>query len=108
MVTSLSDYADLLYFEPKIPEGYFRAGYEKQAVLLPMRACKVLVPYPKEDALNLFQETILKLLNCGAKTEEWLADKLSLEPSLIEVVINLETLRKKELDSWKMIVCPMI
>ena len=88
MVTSLSDYADLLYFEPKIPEGYFRAGYEKQAVLLPMRACKVLVPYPKEDALNLFQETILKLLNCGAKTEEWLADKLSLEPSLIEVVIK--------------------
>ena len=71
MVTSLSEYADLLYFEPKIPEGYFRAKYEKQAVLLPMKACKVLVPYPKDDALNLFQETILKLLNCGAKTEKW-------------------------------------
>ena len=36
MVASLSDYADLLYFEPKIPEGYFRAGYEKQAVALPI------------------------------------------------------------------------
>ena len=34
MVTSLSDYADLLYFEPKIPDGYFRAGYEKQAVFI--------------------------------------------------------------------------
>ncbi|MBO5352971.1 MAG: hypothetical protein J6A77_06695 [Lachnospiraceae bacterium] len=88
MVTSLSDYADLLYFEPKIPEGYFRAGYEKQAVLLPMKACKVLVPYPKEDALNLFQETILKLLNCGAKEEEWLADRLSLDLSLVEVVLK--------------------
>lgn len=88
MVTSLSDYADLLYFEPKIPEGYFRAGYEKQAILLPMKACKVLVPYPKDDALNLFQETILKLLNCGAKEEKWLAEKLSLDPSLVEVVIK--------------------
>lgn len=88
MVASLSDYADLLYFEPKIPKGYFRAGYEKQAVLLPMKACKVLVPYPKDDALNLFQETILKLLNCGAKEEKWLADKLSLDPSLVEVVIK--------------------
>lgn len=88
MVTSLSDYADLLYFEPKIPEGYFRVGYEKQAVLLPMRACKVLVPYPKDDALNLFQETILKLLNCGAKEEKWLADKLSLDPSLVELVVK--------------------
>lgn len=94
MVTSLSDYADLLYFEPKIPEGYFRAGYEKQAVLLSMRACKVLVPYPKDDALNLFQETILKLLNCGAKEEKWLADKLSLDPSLVEVVIK-ELLERK-------------
>lgn len=88
MVTSLSDYADLLYFEPKIPDGYFRAGYEKQAVLLPMKACKVLVPYPKDDALNLFQETILKLLNCGAKEETWLAEKLSLDISLVEVVIK--------------------
>ena len=88
MVTSLSDYADLFYFGPKIPEGYFRAGYEKQAVVLPMRACKVLVPYPKDDALNLFQETILKLLNCGAKEEKWLAEKLSLDPSLVEVVIK--------------------
>lgn len=88
MVVSLSDYADILYFEPKIPEGYFRAGYEKQAVLLPMKACKVLVPYPKDDALNLFQETILKLLNCGAKTEEWLAENLSLDRSLVEVVVK--------------------
>lgn len=88
MVTSLNDYTDLLYFEPKIPEGYFRAGYEKQAVVLPMRACKVLVPYPKDDALNLFQETILKLLNCGAKEEGWLSKMLSLDPSLVEVVIK--------------------
>lgn len=88
MVTSLSDYADLLYFEPKVPEGYFRSGYEKQAVLLPMRACKVLVPYPKDDTLNLFQETILKLLNCGAKEEKWLAEKLALDISLVEVVIK--------------------
>lgn len=88
MVTSLNDYADLLYFEPKIPESYFRAGYEKQAVLLPMKACKVLVPYPKDDALNLFQETILKLLNCGSKEVKWLADKLSLDISLVEVVIK--------------------
>ena len=88
MALSLSDYADLLYFEPKIPEGYFRAGYEKQAIALPMKACKVLVPYPKDDALNLFQETILKLLNCGAKEEKWLAEKLSLDLSLVEVVIK--------------------
>ena len=96
MVTSLSDYVDLLYFEPKVPEGYFRAGYEKKAVLLPMKACKVLVPYPKDDTLNLFQETILKLLNCGAKEEKWLAEKLSLDPSLVEIVI-------KELQEKKLI-----
>lgn len=88
MVTSLSDYSDVLYFHPKVPKGYFRAGYEKQAVLVPMKACKVLVPYPKDDALNLFQETILKLLNCGAKEEKWLAEKLALDISLVEVVIK--------------------
>lgn len=88
MVTSLSDYSDLLYFGPKVPEGYFRAGYEKQSILLPMKACKVLVPYPKDDALNLFQETILKLLNCGVKDEKWLAEKLVLDLSLVEVVIK--------------------
>ena len=47
-----------------------------------------MVPYPKDDALNLFQETILKLLNCGAKEETWLAEKLSLDISLVEVVIK--------------------
>ena len=88
MVVSLSDYVDLLYFEPKIPEGYFRSGYAKQAIALPMKACKVLVPYPKDDALNLFQETILKLLNCGAKEEKWLSEKLSLDLSLVEVFIK--------------------
>ena len=88
MVKSLNDYSDVLYFKPKVPEGYFRAGYEKQPILIPMKACKVLVPYPKDDALNLFQETILKLLNCGAKEEKWLAEKLSLDSSLVEVVIK--------------------
>ena len=88
MVASLSDYADLLYFQPKVPDSYFKTGYEKQAVLLPMKACKVLVPYPKDNALNLFQETILKLMNCGKKEEAWLADNLSLDQSLVETVIR--------------------
>lgn len=88
MAALLNDYADLLFFHPRVPEGYFRMGYERQAILLPMKACKVLVPYPKDDALNLFQETVLKLLNCGVKDIKWLAEKLSLEVSLIEVVIK--------------------
>lgn len=88
MVTSLSDRVDVLYFRPEVPKGYFRAGYEKQAVLLPMKACKVLVPYPKDDVLNLFQKTILKLLHSGVKDEKWLAEKLSLDLSLVELVVK--------------------
>lgn len=102
MAVSLSDYADLLYFRPRIPRGYFRAGFEKQAVLLPMKACKVLVPYPRDNALNLFQETILKLLNCGVKEEKWLADKLSLDPSLVELVVR-ELYERKLITKSRMI-----
>lgn len=94
MAISYNDYADVLFLNPKVPKGYFREGYEKQAVLLPMKACKVLVPYPKEDALNIFQETILKLLNCGAKEPSWLSEKLSLDSELVEIILKELTERK--------------
>lgn len=62
--------------------------YKRRWILLPMCAYKVLVPYPAETHLNLFQETILKLFASGAKEDLWIADTLALNVSLVEYVVG--------------------
>lgn len=62
--------------------------YRSKCILLPMCAYKVLVPYPKESQLNLFQETILKLFASGAKESSWIADTLVLNEDLVEYIID--------------------
>ncbi|GAE27526.1 hypothetical protein JCM9140_3678 [Halalkalibacter wakoensis JCM 9140] len=53
-----------------------------------MIAYKVLVPYPEDKALNLFQETILKLYQSGRKTAEYISNKLLIHEELVSFIIK--------------------
>ena len=46
------------------------------------------VPYPKPNALNLFQMTILRLLISGSKDDVYIAGKLCLHEELVAFVID--------------------
>lgn len=76
--------------------------YRCRWILLPMCAYKVVVPYPKETHMNLFQETILKLFASGAKEDAWIADVLALNISLVEYVVD-ELQNRKLLSSRRTI-----
>lgn len=78
----------ILYQNPEHPKGYYTGQVKRFWILIPMCAYKVLVPYPKEKMLNLFQETILKLFSSGKKTPEWIAENLMLNISLVEFIID--------------------
>lgn len=94
MAQSLNEYADVIYMSPSFPENTFNGKYEKKCLLIPMRRCKVLVPYPKENALNLFQKTVLKLLLSGPKEINWLSEALALDEELLEVILDELRTRK--------------
>lgn len=95
MAKLFNERTEVLFQNPSFPRGYYNSRPLEKWLLLPMCAYKVSVPYPKDNALNLFQETILKLLACGNKTNEYLADKLSLNISLVEFIID--ELKNKEI-----------
>ncbi len=79
---------EVLFQNPSLPKGYYNTRPLERWLLLPMCAYKVSVPYPVSNALNLFQETILKLFAGGSKSDEELADKLSLNVSLVQFIIE--------------------
>ena len=49
---------------------------------------KVSVPYPKPNALNLFQMTILRLLVSGSKDDTYIASRLCLNQELVAFVVD--------------------
>jgi hypothetical protein len=77
----------VIFQDPK-PIGFNVLHNLRKWVLLPQIAYKVLVPYPKDRELNVFQETILKLFQSGHKTSEYLAEKLLLDEELVRFVIG--------------------
>lgn len=94
MAQLYNDREDILFLNPSLPKNYFRGKIETKCILIPMKRFKVLVPYPKDSALNLFQETVLKLLQSGAKEAKWLSEMMSLDKALIDVI--LEELRTRK------------
>lgn len=79
---------EVIFQNPSYPKGYYHEKPLEKWLLLPMCAYKVSVPYPRGKALNFFQETILKLLAGGNKSNEDIAEKLLLHIELIELIID--------------------
>lgn len=94
---------DIIYQGPE--HGRFSVSrHNKKQILLPLIAHKVLVPYPKERQLNLFQETILKLFRSGAKSPSYIAERLLLHEELVLHIIR--ELKSKTLIDASCLVTP--
>ena len=86
MERSFSNRTSVLYQNPQHPKNYKMV--KKRWILVPMCEYKVSVPYPKEEALNLFQMTILKLLVSGSKDDDHIASVLCLNTELVGFIID--------------------
>ncbi len=61
---------------------------KRKWILLPTIAYKILVPIEKEQRLNFFQQTILRLCLSGYKTAGYISDKLLLKEELVQYIIG--------------------
>ena len=86
MEQSFNNRTSVIYQNPTHPKNY--KIVKKRWVLVPMCEYKVSVPYPKPNALNLFQMTILRLLISGSKDDVYIAGKLCLHEELVAFVID--------------------
>lgn len=86
MERSFNNRTSVIYQNPKHPQNYKRV--KKRWILVPMCEYKVSVPYPKSNALNLFQMTILRLLISGNKDDAYIAEKLCLHQKLAAFVVD--------------------
>ncbi|MBC3803552.1 hypothetical protein GH808_03760 [Acetobacterium fimetarium] len=76
----------VIYQNPILPRNYKRI--RSRWLLIPMCEYKVSVPYPKDNDLNLFQMTILKMLVSGSKDDEYLANALCLNTELVAFIVD--------------------
>lgn len=72
---------------PSIPDEQL-AIKKRQWLLLPTIAYKILVPIEREQSLNFFQQTILRLFLSGNKKAGYIAEKLLLKEELVQYIIN--------------------
>lgn len=86
MERSFNNRTSVIYQNPKHPQNYKMV--KRRWILVPMCEYKVSVPYPKPNALNLFQMTILRLLISGNKDDAYIAEKLCLHQELVAFVID--------------------
>lgn len=86
MERSFNNRTSVIYQNPMHPKNY--KIVKRRWVLVPMCEYKVSVPYPKPNALNLFQMTILRLLISGSKDDAYIAEKLCLHEELVAFVID--------------------
>lgn len=86
MERSFNNRTRVIYQNPKHPQNYKMV--KKRWILVPMCEYKVSVPYPKPNALNLFQMTILRLLISGNKDDAYIAEKLCLHQKLVAFVVD--------------------
>lgn len=86
MEKSFNNRTRVIYQNPKHPKNYKKV--KRRWILVPMCEYKVSVPYPKPNALNLFQMTILRLLISGSKDDAYIAEKLCLHEELVAFVID--------------------
>lgn len=64
-----------------------RFGFERQHLLVPLLAWKVLAPGRNARNVNLFQKTILKLIRAGVVHSSEIADHMALDPELVKFII---------------------
>jgi hypothetical protein len=88
MGTSLFDERTPIIYQDPTPTEFVNSRKFQKWILLPQIAYKVLVPYPKDRVMNVFQETVLKLFRSGRKTPEYIADRLLLHLDLAEHIIG--------------------
>ena len=74
----------VVYYEPSTA----KYGKTNKWILWPVIAYKVMVPYPRQKDLNLFQETILRLFELGINDTNIIAHRLSLNPDLVEFIVK--------------------
>lgn len=86
MERSFNNRTSVIYQNPMHPRNY--KIVKRRWILVPMCEYKVSVPYPKPNALNLFQMTILRLLISGSKDDAYIAGKLCLHEELVAFVID--------------------
>lgn len=86
MERSFNNRTGVIYQNPMHPKNY--KTVKKRWILVPMCEYKVSVPYPKPNALNLFQMTVLRLLISGSKDDAYIAGKLCLHEELVAFVID--------------------
>ena len=86
MERSFNNRTNVIYQNPVHPKNY--KIVKRRWILVPMCEYKVSVPYPKPNALNLFQMTILRLLISGSKGDAYIAGKLCLHEELVAFVID--------------------
>lgn len=86
MEKSFNNRTSVIYQNPQHPKNYKMV--KRRWILVPMCEYKVSVPYPKEEALNLFQMTILKLLIGGSKDDGHMASVLCLNPELVGFIVE--------------------
>ena len=86
MERSFNNRTSVIYQNPTHPKNY--RIVKKRWILVPMCEYKVSVPYPKPNALNLFQMTVLRLLISGSKDNAYIAGKLCLHEELVAFVID--------------------
>jgi hypothetical protein len=87
-LVKLFDDKTKVIFQSPDPIGYEVVPNSRKWILLPLIAFKVLVPYPTDNPLNLFQETTLKLFRSGNKTPANIAERLIIHEELAEYVIK--------------------
>lgn len=66
---------------------YERFGFERQHLLVPLLAWKVLAPGRSARNVNLFQKTILKLIRAGVVHSSEIAEHMALDPELVKFII---------------------
>lgn len=86
MERSFNNRTSVIYQNPKHPQNYKEIVQEW--ILVPMCEYKVSVPYPKSNALNLFQMTVLRLLISGNKDDAYIAETLCLHQELAAFVVD--------------------
>ena len=64
-----------------------RFGFERQHLLVPLLAWKVLAPGRNARNVNLFQKTILKLIRAGVVHSSEIAEHMALDPELVKFII---------------------
>jgi hypothetical protein len=82
MEFAFNKYCPVEFYQPNLPKG------KRKLVLLPFYSYKVFAPRPKNSSINLFQKTILGLLNITRLDVNEITKFLDFHKELVKFVIS--------------------